>query len=225
MIDKSKDWLTKQLIEMGVAEASVIYLELLVMMLGLVIISFVTNLIVKRIIIYVIEAIIKKTKNLWDDALVDNKVFNTLSHLAPVLVIYVSTPIIFEDFPGWTPYIFRLVNAYISVILIIVVINLLDTLKHWAERSKLFKDNPLDSYFQLAKIAIYIAGGIIIISFLLNKSPLYFFSALGAMTVVLLLVFKDTILGFVASIQLAANSMIQIDDWISMPNMEQTVMS
>ena len=83
-------------------------------------------------------------------------------------------------------------NAYVSIVLIVVSINFLNTLKYYFEKTKLFKDNPLDSYFQLVKIAIYIIGGIIILSFLLNKSPLYFFSALGAMTVVLLLVFKDT---------------------------------
>ena len=147
----------------------------------------------------------------------ENKVFITLSHIAPAVVVYLTTPYIFEDFSGAIPYILRLVNIYISTILIIVVINFLNTLKHYFENIKLFKDNPLDSYFQLIKIAIYIIGGIIILSFLLNKSPLYLFSALGAMTVVLLLIFKDTLLGFVASIQLSANNMIKIDDWVSMP--------
>jgi miniconductance mechanosensitive channel len=128
-----------------------------------------------------------------------------------------TTPYVFEDFAGAIPYILRLVNAYISIVLIMVIINFLNTLKYYSENTKLFKDNPLDSYFQLVKIAIYIIGGIIILSFLLNKSPLYFFSALGAMTVVLLLIFKDTIMGFVASIQLSANDMIRIGDWVSMP--------
>ena len=147
----------------------------------------------------------------------ENKVFISLSHIAPAIVIYLTIPYIFEDFAGAIPYILRLVNAYISTVIIIVIINFLNTLKYYSENTKLFKDNPLDSYFQLAKIAIYIIGGIIILSFLLNKSPLYFLSALGAMTVVLLLVFKDTIMGFVASIQLSANDMIRIGDWVSMP--------
>ena len=163
------------------------------------------------------EKLIKKTKNIWDDALVENKVFITLSHIAPAIVIYLTTPYIFEDFAGAIPYILRLVNAYISTVLIIVIINFLNTIKYYFENAKLFKNNPLDSYFQLAKITIYIIGGIIILSFLLNKSPLYFFSALGAMTVVLLLIFKDTIMGFVASIQLSVNDMVQIGDWVSMP--------
>ena len=217
MNTKSMEWLTDWLIGLGVEETSAMYLKLLILLFILFIFSYVTNLIVKKILIRSIRSVIKKTKTVWDDALVENKVFITLSHIAPAVVIYLTTPYIFEDFSGAIPYILRLVNAYISTVLIIVIINFLNTLKYYFENTKLFKDYPLDSYFQLVKIAIYIIGGIIILSFLLNKSPLYFFSALGAMTVVLLLIFKDTLMGFVASIQLSANEMIQIGDWVSMP--------
>ena len=217
MNTKSMEWLTDWLIGLGVEETSAMYLKLLILLFVLFIFSYVTNLIVKKILIRSIRSVIKKTKTVWDDALVENKVFITLSHIAPAVVIYLATPYIFEDFSGAIPYILRLVNAYISIVLIIVIINFLNTLKYYFENTKLFKDIPLDSYFQLVKIAIYIIGGIIILSFLLNKSPLYFFSALGAMTVVLLLIFKDTLMGFVASIQLSANDMIQIGDWVSMP--------
>jgi len=217
MNTKSMEWLTDWLIGLGVGETSAMYLKLVILLVILYIFSYVTNLIVKKILIRSIRSAIKKTKSVWDDALVENKVFISLSHIAPAIVIYLTTPYIFEDFSGASPYILRLVNAYISIIFIIVIINFLNTLKYYFENTKIFKDNPLDSYFQLAKIAIYIIGGIIILSFLLNKSPLYFFSALGAMTVVLLLIFKDTLMGFVASIQLSANNMIQIGDWVSMP--------
>lgn len=214
---QSMEWLTDWLIELGVGGTFAIYLKLVILLFILFIFSYVTNLIVKKILIRSIRSVIKKTKTIWDDALVGNKVFITLSHIAPAVVIYLTTPYIFENFSGVIPYILRLVNAYISTILIIVIINFLNTLKYYFEKTKLFKDKPLDSYFQLVKITVYIIGGIIILSFLLNKSPLYFFSALGAMTVVLLLIFKDTLMGFVASIQLSANDMIQVDDWVSMP--------
>ena len=217
MNTKSINWLTDWLIGLGVEEASTMYFKLVMLLSMLFIISYITHLIVKKILIRSIRSAIKKTKTVWDDALVENKVFISLSHIAPAIVIYLTAPYVFEDFAGAIPYVFRLVNAYISIVLMIVIINFLNTLKHYSKHTKLFKDNPLDSYFQLVKIAIYIIGGIIILSFLLNKSPLYFFSALGAMTVVLLLIFKDTLMGFVASIQLSANDMIQIGDWVSMP--------
>ncbi len=217
MDTKSIDWLTGWLIGLGVEETSAMYLKLAILLFILFIISYVTNLIVKKILIRFIHSVIKKTKTIWDDALVKNKVFISLSHIAPAILIHLTIPYIFEDFDWAVPYILRLVNVYISIVLIIVIINFLNTLKYYSENTKLFKDNPLDSYFQLVKIAIYIIGSIIVLSFLLNKSPLYFFSALGAMTVVLLLIFKDTIMGFVASIQLSANNMIRIGDWVSMP--------
>ena len=213
----SIDWLTSWLVGLGVEETHTMYLRMLILLSIIFILSYVTNLIVKKVLIRSIRLAIKKTKTLWDDALVEHKVFISLSHIAPAIVIYLSVPYAFQDFAGAIPYIMRLVNVYISVVLIIVIIKILDTLKHYSENTKIFKDNPLDSYFQLTKIAIYTIGGIVVLSFLLNKSPLYIFSALGAMTVVLLLVFKDTILGFVASIQLSANDMIRLGDWVSMP--------
>lgn len=214
---KSINWLADWLVDNGVQEVYTVYIKLILLLFILFILSYIANFIVKKIIIHYVLIIIKKTKNTWDDALVENKVFSTLSHIAPAIVIYLAAPYVFEDFPDLVPYVLRLVNAYISAVLIFVIINFLNTLKYYSEKTKIFKDNPINSYFQLAKIAIYITGGIIILSFLLNKSPLFFFSALGAMTVVLLLIFKDTIMGFVASIQLAANDMVRVGDWVSMP--------
>lgn len=83
-------------------------------------------------------------------------------------------------------------------------------------RLDLFKDKPLGSYFQLTKIVIGIIAGVLMLSVLVSKSPIYFFSAFGAMTAVILFVFKDTILGFIASIQLSANDMIRVGDWVQM---------
>lgn len=214
----SMDWLTEWLLEMGVQESSVLYIKLLMLLVVLVIVATVVDFLVKKILVRFIESLVKKTKTVWDDALVENKMLTNLAHFAPALVVHAAIPLVFADFSGATPYVLRLVNAYMSVLFVLVLLNFLNTLKDYLEHTKIFKDNPLDSYFQLIKIGVYITGVIVVLSFLLNKSPLYFFSALGAMTVVLLLVFKDTILGFVASIQLAANDMVRLGDWVSMPN-------
>lgn len=217
MDTKSTDWITNWLMELGATEVWSMYLKLAILLTSLLIVAYLTDLIVNNILLRLVKSAIRKTKTLWDDALVDFKVLTSAVHIAPAMVIYITTPFVFADFPDAIPYVMRLVNVYISVLLIVVAINFLNTLKYYSENTKLFKDNPLDSYFQLLKIGIYIIGGIITLSFLMDKSPLYFFSALGAMTVVLLLIFKDTIMGFVASIQLSANDMLRIGDWISMP--------
>ncbi len=212
------DWLTNWLLGLGADSVSIQFIELVLLSFVTFVLAFISEFLVKKIVLSFIDAIAKKTKTIWDDLLVKNKIFTNLAHIAPAIVVYIATPYIFHDFPSLVPYVLRLVNAYFSIVFIVVLVRSLDTLKSYLETKKIFKDNPLDSYFQLVKIAVYITGIIVILSFLLNKSPLYFFSALGAMTVVLLLVFKDTILGFVASIQLAANDMVRLGDWVSMPN-------
>jgi len=208
--------LTDWLIGLGVEETSAVYLKLLILLLILFVISFISNLIVKKVLIRSIQSIIKKTKTLWDDVLEDNKFFSTLAHIVPAILLLLTTPYIFSDFADVIPFVLRLANAYIGIVLIIVVLSFLKTLKYYFENTELFRVKPLDSYFQLIRIGIYIFGSIVILSIILDKSPIYFFSALGAMTVVLLLIFKDTLLGFVASIQLSANNMIQIGDWVSL---------
>ena len=210
-------WLNQWLSKLGISEAYIIYLKFALLLFALIFLCIVINLIVKKILVKTIELGIKKTKTKLDDVLIENKVFSTMSHIAPAVVIYLSAGTVFTDFPDAIVYILRLVNAYISIVLIAVSIKFLNAIQHYSENIKFFKDKPLNSYFQLTKMAIYLVGIIIVLSFLLNKSPLYFFSALGAMTVVLLLIFKDTILGLVASIQLAANNMVNKGDWVSMP--------
>ncbi|MCF6300509.1 MAG: mechanosensitive ion channel family protein [Proteobacteria bacterium] len=220
MNEQPMQWLNYWLNKFGLSEDYVMYLKFSLLLFALIILCVVINLIVKKILIKILELGIKKTKTKLDDLLVENKVFTTLSQIAPAVVIYLSAGILFADFPDAIVYVLRLVNAYITIILIAVSIKLLNAVQQYSERTEFFKDKSINSYFQLVKIAIYFIGIIIVLSFLLNKSPLYFFSALGAMTVVLLLIFKDTILGLVASIQLAANNMVNKGDWVSMPNFE-----
>jgi miniconductance mechanosensitive channel len=214
---QSTQWLNHWLDKLGISDVYAIYLKFALLLFALIILCIIINLIVKKILVKTIQLGIKKTKTKLDDVLIEHKVFSTLSHIAPAVVVYLSTSTVFADFPDSIIYVLRLVNAYITIVLIAVSIKFLNALQHYSENTKFFKDKPLNSYFQLIKIAIYLVGIIIVLSFLLNKSPLYFFSALGAMTVVLLLIFKDTILGLVASIQLAANNMVNKGDWVSMP--------
>ena len=214
---QSTQWLNHWLNKFGINDSYFIYLKFTLLLVALIILCIVINFLVKKILVKAIEYGIKKTKTKLDDVLIENKVFSTLSHIAPALVIYLSADIVFADFSGSIIYVLRLVNAYITIILIAVTVKFLNSIQHYSEQTEYFKEKPLNSYFQLIKIVIYFLGIIIVLSFLLNKSPFYFISALGAMTVVLLLIFKDTILGLVASIQLAANNMVNKGDWVSMP--------
>lgn len=92
-------------------------------------------------------------------------------------------------------------------------------------KNKAFSDKPVASYVQLIRIILYIAAGILILSILMGKSPTYFLTAFGAMTALIMLIFKDTILGLVASVQMSANDMVRIGDWWKCPNSMQMEMS
>ena len=159
---QSTQWLNHWLNKLNISEAYVIYLKLTLLLFVLAILCIIINLIVKKILIRTIELGIKKTKTKLDDILIEYKVFNTLSHIAPAVVIYLSANIVFADFPDAIIYVLRLVNAYISIILIAVSIKFLNSLQHYSENIAFFKDKPLNSYFQLTKIAIYLAGIIIV---------------------------------------------------------------
>ena len=100
---------------------------------------------------------------------------------------------------------------------LMVVISVFNTLDYYFKQTEALKDKPIDSYFQLARLVTYFIGGVLIVSKIFDKDPQGILTAMGALTAVSMLVFKDTILGFVASIQLSANDMIRVGDWVSMP--------
>ena len=127
-----------------------------------------------------------------------------------------SAPFLLRDFDFITPAFHKGVEIYVNIIILAVFISFFNALEFYFSNSKKFKDKPIESYFQLAKLTSYFIGGIFILSILLGKSPIYLLSAVGAVSAVLLLIFKDTILGFVASIQIAANDMLRVDDWVEM---------
>jgi miniconductance mechanosensitive channel len=157
-----------------------------------------------------------KSKTHWDDLLIKHRVVTAIAHLAPVLVIFYFLPHIFSEYESVVDYINRLSEVVLIITALIVIFRFLNTVREILEGVSMFKDKPLQSYFQLIKIVFGIIMGVLVLSILADKSIMYFFGAFGAISAVLLLIFKDTILGFIASIQLAANDMIQVGDWVQM---------
>lgn len=161
--------------------------------------------------------LLSKTRTQWDDLLIKYKLFSALGYLVSVIVLKAAVPILFEDWPKTLLLINRLLDVYLVFVIIRLIMVFLRVAEEILSGSEVFIEKPLASYFQLVRIVLYIVGFILGFSILLNKSPVYFLGAFGAMTAVLLLVFKDTILGLVASIQISANDMVRIGDWIEMP--------
>lgn len=210
-------WLENWLADSGVSSSAAPYLVLLILFLGLLVVSAICFYLIRFLVVGMINAILLKTTSTWDDMLVEHKVFNKAAHIVPAFLFKLLMPFVFLRFERFLPLISKLTDSYIILVVIIVLVAFLKALEHVLVKSEALRDKPVASYFQLLRIIIYIAGSILIMSILLGKSPIYFLSAFGAMTAIILLIFKDTILGLVASVQISANDMVRVGDWVEMP--------
>jgi len=175
------------------------------------------NWVAKRVIVRLLRGFVLRTAVRWDDLLVEHKVFHRLSHLAPALVIHFSSGLIFPDDLAWRAFITRVALAYMVVVGALVADAFLNVLVKLARESERLRDKPVRSYVQVVKILLWITVAIVALAFLMGREPWAFLGGLGALTAVLLLVFKDSILGLVASIQIAALDLVRPGDWIEMP--------
>lgn len=205
------------LINWGLSGDLSLFISRALLIIFLLFLSFLANLIAKKGLIRIISRIVKKTKNTWDDIIIKQGVFNRLSHLAPAIVIYFFAENALPDLPIIITLIQRASLAYMLGISLLVIDSFLNAINHIYGTYKISKRRPIKGYIQVFKIFLYFLGIVLMVTTLLNKSAFGFLSGIGALSAVLLLVFKDSILGLVASIQLTANNMINIGDWIEMP--------
>jgi len=180
--------------------------------------AILADIISKRIIVLGIQQIVKRTKTTRDDILVKRKVFTRLSHIVPALIIFYTADFIFSNYPTFIEILKAAMNIYIVVIFLLVIDSLINALHEIYHTLPVSMNRPIKGYVQVVKIFFYFIAIILILSILLGQSPKGLLAGLGALAAVLLLVFKDTILGFVASIQLSANKMVAPGDWIEMPD-------
>ena len=205
------------LVNTGIVSEWAIYLRLLIFIVILLMVSGIAFLITKRIVIRYIYKFVKQSPLKWDDLLADKQVLNHVAHVVPALFVRFMAPGIFADFEPALPWVIKLTDSYLIVVGMAIILAFLKVFQQVLTHHPVFKDKPLNSYFQLIRIIAYIISSIWVLSVLLDKSPVYFLSAFGAMTAILLLVFKDTLLGLVASVQMSSNDMVRVGDWVEMP--------
>jgi len=202
--------------EGDVLDRRVAWFKVLILVLVTIVVAVAIWWVSRKILLGIVHRLAVRTKTTWDDHLVENRFFSRIAWIGPGILVDAYAKLIFADFEGVAPVVQSLADAYIAWIIMLAIVALFNTIRDIIKAKPRMADKPVDSYFQLGKIATYFIFGVLIISVLTDKSPIYFFSAMGAMTAVLILVFKDTILGFVASIQLAANDMVRVGDWVTM---------
>ncbi len=192
-----------------------IYAEYLsggIMILIIILLCVAINLIFKKLVLKLLTRYVQSNKHKWDNILLERQVFHRLALILPAVVVYNFAPV----FIRYENIIKRITLTYIFVVAIFVINSVLDSINDIYKFYPISRVRPIKGLIQVVKIVIYIIAGIIILANLLGQSPLAFLSGIGALTAVFSLVFKDSILGFVAGIQLTSNNMLRIGDWIEM---------
>ncbi len=202
-----------------------IYMAALTIFIGMGISALLLFYLLRKVFVRIIGHLIAHTKGQWDDVLYAHKVFHVLAHLVPAVLIYSMAGFGAEDLT-WLPAAIKgVAKIYIMIVVITAFNRFLDASQDIYNTYSFSAERPIKGYLQLVKILIYFIGGIMIVSVLVGQNPSKLFTGLGAMAAVLMLVFRDPILGLVASIQLAANKMVKPGDWITVPkfNVDGTV--
>jgi miniconductance mechanosensitive channel len=171
----------------------------------------------RRIILRLLRAAVRRSKTTWDDALVDTKVFSRLSHLVPAVILHALAPLVYRDFPQIASTLRTGAFVYMALVGMTVVDALLNAVLVIYGKFRIAARVQIKPIVQVLKIVVYFSVGVSVVAILLGSSPLAFFSGLGAFTAVLLLIFRDPILGLVAGIQLMSNQMVRVGDWIELP--------
>ncbi len=210
-------WAHELFSKTGLSEAWIENLTLGLDILIVIALSWLVDYIARKVILRVVSRYVKRSKNQYDDILLEKRVFRSLAHLLPAFVIYYALPYLFDNSGDLIFLLQKLVITYMIINIISVGHKFLKALEYIGLNSPRFEGKPVSSYIQVGMIIIYIAGGVFIISNLLDRSATAILTTFGAATAVILLIFRDTILGLVASIQIAGNDMVRIGDWVSMP--------
>lgn len=198
-----------------------IYLELfktLILLLSIVMLCIAADYIARRILLSFVTSLVKRSKVRWDDILLQENLFKHLAHFVPAVVAYMSIEFVFASFTLWIDVIRAGIYIYMVIISILAADSFINGCNKIYETLPVAQHRPIKGYIQVFKIFLYFIGFVLILSIVLNKEVGYFFTGLGALAAVLLLVFKDSILGLVSGVQLSANDMVRIGDWISMPS-------
>ncbi|WP_339199394.1 mechanosensitive ion channel domain-containing protein [Solibacillus sp. FSL R5-0449] len=202
----------KKLIEFGLSPLFAEYLSVALMIIFIVIICLIANFITKKIVIRFITHVVNNNKYQWDNILLEKKVFHKLSHIVPAIIIYY-----FAEAFTYQALIEKGAVTYIIIVVLSLIGSLLNAVHDIYQTFEISKVQPIKGYIQVVKIIVYVLGIILVIANLIGENPLIILSGLGALSAVLLLVFKDSLLGLVAGIQLTSNDMVRVGDWIEMP--------
>ena len=203
--------------QLGVAERSLLVVQRIVVIMGILLIAYLLDMICRKVVMPGVRKVTAKTQSTWDDYLLSDEVMTNVCHLIPPIVVYVLIPFAFPYEPNFLSLILKICTIYITVVVMKLICAFLTSLYTISSEHEKLKNHSMKGFYQMLKLIVVCIGVIIIISELISKDPIAILTGLGAGTAILMLVFQDTIKGLVAGIQLTANDMVRPGDWITMP--------
>lgn len=208
-------FLYDHLIRLGLNESLATYLNLAALLIMTIVLVLLVDYVIWKILRAISVRLANQTKTNLDDFLVANRAPRFLAHVVPLMLVFEAIPIVFVDFEYVEGIALKLAQVAAVILTLQIAKSLLRSLNDYLKSLKRFKDKPIDSYIQVFMIFAWIAGIMAVIAILTGINFWKFFTALGAASAIILLIFKDSILGLVASIQVSINDMVRIGDWIT----------
>jgi len=210
-----KHLLYDYLVSLGTTEVTAKYLNMLALLISLLLVVFIIDFVIMKLIRGFFTKFATNSKTNFDDLLISNNVPRNIAHIIPLLIALEFIRDVFTDFPAFENVVEKGLQVFAIILTLWIVRSILHTLKDFLKTLPRLKDKPIDSYIQVFMIFAWLAGFMSAIAILTGIPFLKFATGLGAISAVIILVFKDTIMGFVASIQVSINDMVRIGDWIT----------
>ncbi|MFL9844445.1 mechanosensitive ion channel family protein [Flavobacterium rhizosphaerae] len=202
--------------DLNFSNDAALYANLAINIAEVIIIAYVLDFLSKKLFVFAFGIFAQRTKTSFDDILIQNKASKHIAHLIPVLFVFEVIPIIFHDFKRLEALFQKGLTIFIIILMLWLVRSVFNSVKDYLKLQPAYNDKPIDSYIQVIMIILWILGGMAIIMVIFNVKATALLGTLGAVSAIILLIFKDTILGLVASIQVSVNDMVRIGDWITM---------
>lgn len=188
----------------------------LAILLGIVVIAYVATKLFKHLLVPIVHRITARTKAKWDDVLFNEKMMTSFARLIPPLVWYILVPIAFDDMPLLLSILQKVCLVYIVIVTLRLINAFLNSLYEISNAHEMLRNRPLKGIYQMINLIAIAIGIILILSIIIDRDATTIFAGLGASAAVLMLIFKDSLLGLVAGVQLSANDMLRPGDWITM---------
>ena len=205
-------WLT----EAGWSETYVNLAVKAVIILGIFVVAYAAAVLFRRLVVPLLQKISARTKAVWDDHLFSDKVMHRAARLIPPLIWYVLLRVAFYDTPVLLNVLHKACLIYLIVTVLLLINAFLDTLHEIATQHETLRNRPLKGIYQMIKLLAVCVGAILIVSILIGQDATAVLAGLGASAAIIMLIFRDSILGLVAGVQLSANDMLRPGDWITM---------